>query len=334
MLIQNAAPDMKHVLLQLLPAIIGRLAQSFNMPALTNEEKEQKEGVQGLLCGLIQVISIKSSKEELLPYCDSIMTNFLQVLQTKNATCHEEALSATSAVANILEKDFLKYMAALQPFLMAGLHNFEAYQVCSVAVGLVGDISRAIEGDLVPFCTEIMSALVAALQDSSLHRSVKPPVLSAFGDIALAIGAGYEPYLQVSLIMLSQAALTKAPEDDDDLIDYVNTLRVGILEAYTGIVQGFNDGNRIDLILPYVEGIFGFLEMLASDRRNDFDNEVLGKSVGLIGDIASSFGEQIKAQIGAPYVMDILNEGHATEDPTIVDTVNWAHSAVQQILSA
>ena len=333
MLIQNAAPDVKNVLLQLLPVIIDRLAKSFNMPALTNEDKEHKEGVQGLLCGLIQVMIIKSSKEEIFPYCDTIMTNFIQVLQTKNATCHEEAFSAISAIANILEGDFVKYMGALQPFLMAGLRNFEAYTVCIVAVGLLGDICRATEAAITPFCTEIMGALVEALQNSSLHRSVKPPVLGCFGDIALAIGAGYEPYLHVSLMMLSQAALTRAPDDDDDLIDYVNTLREGILEAYTGIVQGLNDGNRIDLILPYMDGIFGFLEMLAENRINDVDNEVLGKAVGLVGDIASSFGGQIKAQIGAPYVMELLKEGHATEDPTIVETCKWAHSLVQQVLA-
>mmetsp|Transcript_29845 Transcript_29845/g.63298 ORF Transcript_29845/g.63298 Transcript_29845/m.63298 type:complete len:879 (+) Transcript_29845:294-2930(+) len=332
-LIQNAAPDVKSVLLQLLPAIIDRLAQSFSMPSLTNEDKEQKEGVQGLLCGLIQVIAIKVTKEELLPYCDSIMTNFLQVLQSKNATCHEEALSASSAIANLLEGDFVKYMPALQPFLMTGLRNFEAYQVCTVAVGLVGDISRAIEGAMKPYCDELMSALIEALQNSSLHRSVKPPVLSCFGDIALAVGAGFEPYLQVSLMMLLQAAQTRAPDDDDDLIDYVNMLREGILEAYTGIIQGLKDGNRTDLLLPYVDAIMGFLEMLASDRKNDYDNEVLSKAVGLIGDIGSSLGGQIKVQIGQPYVMELLKEGHATGDATIVDTCNWASSVVQQILA-
>jgi len=333
-LIQNAAPDVKSVLLQLLPAIIDRLAQSFSMPSLTNEDKEQKEGVQGLLCGLIQVIAIKVTKEELLPYCDSIMTNFLQVLQTKNATCHEEALSACSAIANLLEGDFGKYMPALQPFLMTGLRNFEAYQVCTVAVGLVGDISRAIEGAMKPFCDELMSALIEALQNSSLHRSVKPPVLSCFGDIALAVGAGFEPYLQVSLMMLLQAAQTRAPDDDDDLIDYVNMLREGILEAYTGIIQGLKDGNRTDLLLPYVDAIMGFLEMLASDRKNDYDNEVLGKAVGLVGDIGSSLGAQIKEQIRQPYVMELLKEGHATGDATIVDTCNWASQVVQHILTA
>lgn len=332
-LIQNAAPDVKSVLLQLLPAIIDRLAQSFNMPSLTNDDKEQKEGVQGLLCGLIQVIAIKVTKEELLPCCDSIMMNFLQVLQNHNATCHEEALSASSAIANLLEGDFVKYMPALQPFLLTGLRNFEAYQVCTVAVGLVGDISRAIEGAMKPYCDDLMSALIEALQNSSLHRSVKPPVLSCFGDIALAVGAGFEPYLQVSLMMLLQAAQTRAPDDDDDLIDYVNMLREGILEAYTGIIQGLKDGNRTDLLLPYIDAIMGFLEMLASDRKNDYDNEVLGKAVGLVGDIGSSLGGQIKGQISQPYVMELLKEGHATGDATIVDTCNWASSVVQQILS-
>jgi importin subunit beta-1 len=62
-----------------------------------------------------------------------------------------------------------------------------------------------------------------------LHRNVKPPVLSCFGDIALAITSEYEPYLHVSLMMLLQAAQNRAPDDNDDPIDYVNMLREGIL---------------------------------------------------------------------------------------------------------
>jgi len=225
-------------------------------------------------------------------------------------------------------------MPALQPFLMTGLRNFEAYQVCTVAVGLVGDISRAIEGEMKPYCDEIMSALIEALQNSALHRSVKPPVLSCFGDIALAIGVGYEPYLQVSIMMLLQAAQTRAPDDDEDLINYVNMLREGILEAYTGVIQGLKDGNRTDLLLPYIDAIMGFLEMLASDRKNDYDNEVLGKAVGLVGDIGSSLGGQIKEQFRQPYVMELLKEGHATGNISIVDTCNWATSVVQHVLTA
>lgn len=135
-------------------------------------------------------------------------------------------------------------------------------------------------------------------------------------------------------MMLLQAAQTRAPEDDEDLINYVNMLREGILEAYTGIIQGLKDGNRADLLLPYIDAIMGFLEMLASDRKNDYENEVLGKAVGLVGDIGSSLGGQIKEQFRQPYVMELLKEGHATGDATIVDTCNWASSVVQHVLTA
>ena len=217
---------------------------------------------------------------------------------------------------------------------MTGLRNFEAYQVCTVAVGLVGDISRAIEDKIQPFCDEIMSALIEALQNASLHRNVKPPVLSCFGDIAMAIGAVYEPYLQLSLMMLLQAAQTRAPDDDDELILYVNQLREGILEAYTGIIQGLKDGGRVDLLLPYVDVIMGFLEMLAQERAKDYDNEVLGKAVGLVGDIASSLSAKIKEQIRQPYVIELLKEGNESGDKTIIETSNWASGVVQQLLAS
>ena len=324
MLIQNAAPD---VLLQLLHTVIDRLEISFNMPALTNEDRVHKEGVQGLLCGLIQGMVMKSTKEEIHPYCDTIMTYFIKVLQIENAACHEEAFSAISAIANILKGDFEKYMAALRPFLIAGLKNFEECTVCIVAVGLLADICRATKAAITPSYSEIMDALVEALQNSSLHRSLKPHLLGCFGVIALAFGAEYEPYLDASLMILSQAALTQVP-DDDDLIDYVNTLRVGILEAYTGIVRGLTNGNLVDRILPCMAEIFGFIEMLA--ENNDIDYAVLRAAVGLVIVISDSFGDQIRAQIMMPHVMKLLEKGYATPDPELVKICKFAFSLVQK----
>mmetsp|Transcript_29029 Transcript_29029/g.84350 ORF Transcript_29029/g.84350 Transcript_29029/m.84350 type:complete len:870 (-) Transcript_29029:536-3145(-) len=332
MLIQVSAPDVRPILLQLLPAIIDRLSKTFDMPILSNDDKEHQEGLQGLLCGVIQVLCLKVPREDILPHADSIMTNILRVLQSKNATCHEEAFSATSAIADQLEGDFDKYMIALQPFLIMGLRNFEAYHVCVVAVGLVGDIARAIEGKLQPYCDDIMSALLQSLQNQSLHRSVKPPVLSAFGDIALAIGGAFEPYLQVSLMMLFQASQTRAPEDDDELIEYVNSLREGILEAYTGIVQGMKDGNKAAALMPYTEAIFVFLENLSQDPTRDI--EVLSKAVGLIGDVASTVGPGVKEYLQRPSIAQLLQDGHSTGDEAIMETCNWANAVVQQALQA
>lgn len=43
-------------------------------------------------------------------------------------------------------------------------------------------------------------------QDNSVHRSVKPQILSVLGDIALAIGVAYEKYLDIVLGILVQAS--------------------------------------------------------------------------------------------------------------------------------
>ena len=50
--------------------------------------------------------------------------------------------------------------------------------------------------------------LFSILQDATVHRSVKPHILSVFGDIALAIGANFKAYYDVVIATLDQASIT------------------------------------------------------------------------------------------------------------------------------
>jgi importin subunit beta-1 len=50
-----------------------------------------------------------------------------------------------------------------------------------------------------------MSVLLENLQSDVLNRNVKISVLSCFGDIALAIGPQFEPYLTTAMSVLMQA---------------------------------------------------------------------------------------------------------------------------------
>lgn len=102
-------------------------------------------------------------------------------------------------------------------------------------MGLVSDLCRALSSNILIYCDEIMQLLlenlgvsrrtpipnththptdpfpltclcVARPQNENVHRSVKPQILSVFGDIAMAIGGEFKKYLEIVLDTLQQAS--------------------------------------------------------------------------------------------------------------------------------
>ena len=74
-----------------------------------------------------------------------------------------------------------------------------------VAVGIIGDISRALGDQSAQYSSAFMNVLLENLQSEVLNRNVKIAILSCFGDIALAIGPAFEPYLDTTMGVLRQA---------------------------------------------------------------------------------------------------------------------------------
>lgn len=140
------------------------------------------------------------------------MTLLLQLIQTagKHSPVLEDAFLCVGSLTSALEQGFHPYLQAFLPFLINALSSHEEYQLCSIAVGLIGDICRALGEASLPYCQGFMEVLLSDLQSSVLHRSVKPPILSCFGDVALAVGPGFEPFLETTMGVLQQAGSMRA----------------------------------------------------------------------------------------------------------------------------
>ncbi|CAK9274247.1 unnamed protein product [Sphagnum jensenii] len=334
--VRISTQDTAAIVIQLVPVIMQKLNHTLEMTVLSSDDREKQSELQALLCGVLQVIIQKlgasdATKFGIVQYADQMMTLFLRVFACRSATVHEEAMLAIGALAYSTGAEFGKYMTEFYRFLEMGLQNFEEYQVCAVTVGVVGDICRALDDKVLPFCDGIMTQLLKDLSSNQLHRSVKPPIFSCFGDIALAIGEHFEKYLIYAMPMLQGAAELSAQQviRDDELIDYNNQLRSGIFEAYSGIFQGFKS-NKAELMIPYAGHILQFIETVYQDK--DRDDSVMKAAIGVMGDLADTLGPSAAPLFKrAVFYKDFLDESTSSDDQQLKETAEWALSTINRI---
>ena len=75
-------------------------------------------------------------------------------------------------------------------------------------------------------------------------------------------------------------------QNDYDLVEWLNELREGVLEAYTGIIQGLKgDGETpapdVQLLEPTVPFIIQFIIIVAQD--NQHSDNCIASCAGLVG---------------------------------------------------
>lgn len=266
--VTNAANDSVQMVGSLSDVIIDRMEKTIPMQqqVVSVEDRLTLEEIQTSLASVIIAI-IQRLEKEITPQADRIMSLNLSLLSSLGAksSVPDTIFAAIGALANALETDFEKYMQPFSPFLMNALNNQEEPQLCAIAIGLVSDITRALENKVQPFCDGFMNSLLTNLrvsnfapyshtmqfadhyraQSSQLGNQFKPAILQCFGDIAQAIGGGFEAYLSVVAQVLQQAAgMSAQSESNFEMLDYVLSLREGIMDAWGGIIMALRSGNK------------------------------------------------------------------------------------------
>ncbi|XP_013779228.1 importin subunit beta-1-like isoform X1 [Limulus polyphemus] len=303
-------------------------------------DRVQYNDLQSLLCATLQSVLRKMTPEDAPKISDAIMTALLQMFSSsscKSGGVQEDALMAVSTLVEVLGDQFLKYMDAFRPFLALGLKNHAEHQVCIAAVGLTGDICRALGIKVLPYCDEIMAMLLENLGNNNVFRTVKPHILSVFGDIALAIGLEFKKYLEIVLQTLVQASSAQIEKLDYDMVEYLNSLREGCLEAYTGIVQGLkgdqiSPSTDVQLVFPYVEHMIEFIKHLAQDP--DHSDENIAACAGLIGDLCSAFGKSMLPLLDNEIISDLLTKGRRSKATKTKTLASWATKEVKKLKNA
>ncbi|KAA1475779.1 karyopherin Kap95 [Dentipellis sp. KUC8613] len=330
-LVQQATTDVIPVVQNMIVAILQRMEHLLNVQnqILGIDDRNNWNDLQSNLCS-VTVSVIRKLNDGILPLADQIMTLILRLIESagKTSTILEDAFLVVGSLAAAIEQKFAPYINAFLPFLHPALKAYEDTQLCTVAVGIIGDITRALGDQSAPYAEAFVGVLLENLSSDVLNRNVKISILSCFGDIALAVGPAFEPYLETSMTVLRQAAALQPNPLDFDSIDYIAMLREGILEAHTGIITGFKNTDKVQLLLPYVPSILELAQVVLADENSGEPSEKL--AYGVIGDLADAFPNgQIKQHLLAEWIASALSSRQRYSSDT-KRTLRWAREMVKR----
>lgn len=330
------------------PLLLEKLEKSIEATAqaLSRDEVNEHLEIQGLLCNALSNATPRLDMQQLSLFADRMMQAYLHLFGRAgdDKTIHEDALVAVGAIADKAGKEFSRYMQHFMPVLTqsldtTALQQDEKHSIVSLAVAVVGDIARGLGAELTVVSDNIMFLLLEALKSPTLNRSVKPPILVCMGDMALALKGNFEKYLTAVMDCMKQAAQStvavamNVEQEDYDTQDWIMSLRESIFEAYIGIINGLQADHKQELLMPHVEWLVAFSELVDRDAQaaNAVGSQVLCKAVaGVLGDLVDAI-QTLKADFRQrQWVYSLLNRCGQSPDDSMRETAKWAMQTIYQ----
>ncbi|KAF1819878.1 ARM repeat-containing protein [Dissoconium aciculare CBS 342.82] len=334
--VTNAANDTVTMVASLSDVIIERLEKTIPMlqQVVSVEDRLTLDEMQTSLTSVIMAI-IGRLEKEIAPQADRIMQLMLTLLQSlpPKSSVPDTVFATIGSLANVLDADFEKYMQSFAPFLLTALNNQEEPQLCSMAIGLVTDVTRALEQKIAPWCDGFMNGLLNNLRSPNLGNQFKPAILQSFGDIAQCIGGAFEPYISVVAQVLQQAANVNNVDSSTsfEMIDYIVSLREGIMDAWGGIIIAVRSSQKQQLIQPYVDSIFQLLQSVYQDPNRT--EALLRSSMGVVGDISEAFpGGEVSAYFRNDWITPMARDTRSNKEfsSRTIETARWAREQIKR----
>jgi importin subunit beta-1 len=178
--VTNAGIESLPLVADLSNVVLERLEKTIPMQSqvVSIEDKMTLEEMQVSLTSVIVAI-ISRLDAEIKPQGDRIMKACLELLNTSGArtAVPDIVFTAVGSLASALEEGFFPYMEHFAPYLFKGLENQEDPSICSMSIGLVSDITRALGDKVQPWCDGFMNRLLQNLQVSKTcltHSTLTP----------------------------------------------------------------------------------------------------------------------------------------------------------------
>eukprot|EP00770_Monocercomonoides_exilis_P006564 MONOS_6530.1-p1 / transcript=MONOS_6530.1 / gene=MONOS_6530 / organism=Monocercomonoides_exilis_PA203 / gene_product=importin beta subunit / transcript_product=importin beta subunit / location=Mono_scaffold00207:19077-22734(+) / protein_length=989 / sequence_SO=supercontig / SO=protein_coding / is_pseudo=false len=259
-LVSNCAEGLQSTLVEKLKELIDRLKKQ-PPPPTDNDGMEEYYIIQGnyltLIGGLVARIGVRVSS-----FADHILGFIYPLMAVKTADVEQDVLLCFENIAMAMGPLFLRHFPVIKQYLIEELQVEDQPLVTNGALGLLSDIARGVESSFTPYLQDFVPGLIHLIQSNKMSKQCHAVAFTTLGDIVLATGEGYLPYLPQTMGVFVQAMNAKIEDGGNlDVIEYVVSLRTSLLVALCCVIQGLRTHNKAMEMIQYKDYISNYIVM-------------------------------------------------------------------------
>jgi importin subunit beta-1 len=327
--ILNSSVREKSTILTIFPLIFKFFKEnvaSKNYPMIEEQENAN------FILRFINIIIQKFGKNFGGSFCICLLEYFHNLISEINKSPIENILDEEILIfLGISIQGFLKkhpkYLENWVPFVLQKIKPKNNEQILSLAIGVIGDICRAIGAQFKPYLEQTLQVLIYILQNE--NENIKPIILACLGDIAFTTEDSSWKYFNFSIPLFKAAAnFTKEFFDVDDLDKFENRLQLkeSILEGISSVIQNTRIKDNFLQINEKLDWIFVFLGHIMEEDRTQ---RISFLTIGLIGDLSQYFLNFKKTYRRKKWIHQILFEFENSDNEKSKNLGEWVKESLK-----
>ena len=174
---------------------------------------------------------------------------------------------------------------------------------------------------------DIIKTLIGVCNSNEVEKKNKTIAISIIGYVVIYEGNNFSKYLDPVMKLLFSAAqmgFNLGYNIDEDLIEFVKTLRFQLIQTFTCLEMTFNNKEN-NILTQYMKDIFEFLKSCINDTKIQ-NLEILKSILSLINDLFGIYGAQFKELCNENFTAIFIKmiEGYFTNkkmDPDIEQNI-------------
>ena len=256
-------------------------------------DKENIFQIQEYYFSLLQKLFNKYKTKIELDFADKIW-QLTEALFKYRQTVFDEANLAMSALARNMGETFEPIFKKYYPYVEYSIKYYSNNSLSKSGLVSLMHCIISVQKNI-DKTKDIISTLIDVCVSNEVEKKNKTIAISIIGYVAMFEGTNFSIYIDPVMKLLFSAAqmgFNLGYNIDEELIEFVKTLRFQIIQTFTCLEMTFNNKEN-NILNSYMKDIFEFLKSCINDTKIQ-NLEILKSILSLINDLFGIYGSQFK----------------------------------------